>query len=192
MQVVHPSTAANYFHLLRTHMRMPFRKPLIVIAPKKLLRFKGATSNIEDFSDNTKFDPLISDNYPNLSSPEKIRKVILCSGQVYFDLEAEREAKGHNDVAILRVESLCPFPFKSIIKELKQFKNASVTWAQEEPSNAGAWTYVRPRLINCMKFVDRKNLKVQYAGRPINASTATGYGKVHNQQLSDLVHDAFK
>jgi 2-oxoglutarate dehydrogenase complex dehydrogenase (E1) component-like enzyme len=87
MQVVHPSTAANYFHLLRTHMRMPFRKPLVVISPKKLLRFKGATSRIEEFDETTKFDPLISDTSTSLVAPEKVRKIILCSGQVYFDLE---------------------------------------------------------------------------------------------------------
>jgi len=183
MQVVHPSTAANYFHLLRTHMRMPFRKPMVVIAPKKLLRFKGATSNIEDFGPDTKFDPLISDEYEKLQAPEKVRKVIFCSGQVYFDLHEEREKKGITDVAIHRVESLCPFPFKSIIGELSKYKNAKITWAQEEPKNAGSWTYAQPRMRNCMKWVERKGEKVEYAGRPISASTATGYGKNHNQQL---------
>jgi len=118
MQVAHPSTAANYFHLLRTHMRMPFRKPLIVIAPKKLLRYKGATSSIEDFDETTRFQSLLEDSNPKLVAPEKVRKIIFCSGQVYFDLEAEREAKGMHDVAIMRVESLCPFPFKSIIKNM--------------------------------------------------------------------------
>ena len=91
MQVVNCSTAANYFHCLRSHMRMPFRKPLVVISPKKLLKFKGATSNIEDFGEKTRFEPLISDNNTKAVAPEKIRKVILCSGQVYFDLSAHRE-----------------------------------------------------------------------------------------------------
>ena len=118
MQVAHPSTAANYFHLLRMHMRMPFRKPLIVIAPKKLLRYKVATSSIEDFDETTRFQSLIEDSNPKLVAPEKVRKIIFCSGQVYFDLEAEREAKGMHDVAIMRVESLCPFPFKSIIENM--------------------------------------------------------------------------
>lgn len=110
-------------------MRMPFRKPLVVISPKKLLRFKGATSRIEEFDETTKFDPLISDTSTSLVAPEKVRKIILCSGQVYFDLEQEREAAGKHDVAIVRVESLCPFPFKSIIGELSKYKNATVTWA---------------------------------------------------------------
>ena len=122
-------------------MRMPIRKPLIVIAPKKLLRYKGATSNIEDFDETTKFQSLIEDFNPNLVAPEKVRKIIFCSGQVFFDLEAERESKGLKDVAIMRVESLCPFPFKSIIKNMQKYKNAKITWAQEEPKNAGSWTY---------------------------------------------------
>jgi len=140
MQVVVPSNAANYFHLLRTHMRLPFRKPLIVVAPKKLLKFKGAASSLDEFGDNTRFLPLIGDK-GNLNASQ-VKKVILCSGQVYYDLEAERAKLGKKDTAILRVESLCPFPFKEIIKELKQYNGATeVVWAQEEPKNAGSWTY---------------------------------------------------
>lgn len=179
MQVAFPSTAANYFHLLRTQMRMPFRKPMIVVSPKKLLRFKGATSNIEDFDEGTKFLPLITDSHPNLVAPEKVRKVVLCSGQVYYDLEAARVKEGKNDIAIMRVESLCPFPFKEIIKELKTYKNASITWAQEEPKNAGCYTYVTPRLRNIQKFLNRNTKKVEYAGRPIMAATAVGYTSTH-------------
>lgn len=156
MEVVMPSNAANYFHLLRTHMRLPFRKPLVVIAPKKLLRYKGATSDIKYFDENNRWQPLLKDNYKKLVSGDKVRKVILCSGQVYYDLEAKREADGHNDVAILRVESLCPFPFKEIIKNLNHYPNAKVCWAQEEPKNAGSWTYAQPRLRNINKFMKRK------------------------------------
>lgn len=148
MQVVNCSTAANYFHLLRTHMRLPFRKPIVVVAPKKLLRLKGACSAIEDFAEGTRFQTLIGDKNATAVKPEKIRKVILCTGQVYYDLEATRKKKGVNDIAILRVESLCPFPFKEIIAQLKQYKNASITWAQEEPKNAGVWLYAEPRLRN--------------------------------------------
>ena len=98
---------------------MPFRKPLIVVAPKKLLRLKGACSEIEDFAEGTRFQLLLNDKNPNLVAPEKVRKVILCTGQVYYDLEAARAKENKNDVAILRVESLCPFPFKEIIAEMK-------------------------------------------------------------------------
>lgn len=129
MQVVVPSNAANYFHLLRTHMRLPFRKPMVVVAPKKLLRLKGATSEIKYFDEDNRWQTLLKDNNPNLVAGDKIRKVILCSGQVYYDIDDAREKKGIKDVAILRVESLCPFPFKEIIKNLKRYPNASITWA---------------------------------------------------------------
>lgn len=141
LQVVMPSNAANYFQLLRTHMRLPFRKPMVVIAPKKLLRFKGATSDIKYFDEAHKFESMFKDNYEKLVPGDKVRKVVICSGQVYYDLEAKREAEGHNDVAIFRCESLCPFPFKEIIKNLKAYPNAKVCWAQEEPKNAGVWSY---------------------------------------------------
>lgn len=190
MQVVNCSTAANYFHLLRTQMRMPFRKPLVVIAPKKLLKFKGAMSDIEDFAGESRWQYLLPDN--SGVQPAQVKKVILCSGQVYYDLEAERNKSGRKDVAILRVESLCPFPFKEIIAELKRYNNAmDITWAQEEPKNAGAWLYAQPRMNNIMDFVGRKGTKLTYAGRPIMAATAVGYTKTHNDQLAQLIADAF-
>lgn len=179
MEVVQPSTAANYFHLLRTHMRMPFRKPLFVVAPKKLLRFKNANASIEELGEDSRWQPLIADQKKDLVAADKVKKVILCCGQVYYDLEAEREKLGRNDVAILRTESLCPFPFKEIIGELKKYKNAEITWCQEEPKNAGPWTYVEPRLRNIQKHVGKKNVKIDYAGRPIMAAAAVGFGNLH-------------
>ena len=119
MHVAHPSTAANYFHLLRRHQHRTFRKPLIVVAPKKLLRYRGATSSIEEFAENKQFTPVFDDQSSKLVKKDKVRKVLLCAGQVYFDLEEKREKEGHNDVAILRVESLCPFPFREAIAALK-------------------------------------------------------------------------
>ena len=156
-------------------MRLPFRKPLVVVAPKKLLRFKGACSDIEDFAGNTQWKPLIEDQLPSLVAPEKVRKVILCAGQVYFDLEAAREKDGKNDVAILRCESLCPFPFHEIIEELKKYKNAEVIWAQEETKNAGPWSYVQNRLRNIQSHLGKENSKIAYAGRPIMGATAVGF-----------------
>ena len=156
MEVCFPSTAANYFHLLRTHMRMPFRKPLIVVSPKKLLRLKGACSTAEDFHEGQRFKPVIEDQNPDLVAPDQVKKVMLCCGQVYYDLEAERVKRGLNDVAILRVESLCPFPFKRLIPHFKEYKNAEIRWVQEEPKNAGAWLYVEPRIRNTMEYLDRE------------------------------------
>jgi len=124
MQVCHPSTAANYFHLLRTQMRMPYRKPLVVISPKKLLRFKGATSTLEEMGEGTTFNMIYEDQNKKAVAPAKVRKLILCAGQVYFDLEEEREKLGANDVAIVRVESLCPFPFARVIAQMQKYPNA--------------------------------------------------------------------
>lgn len=189
MHVVNCSTSANYFHLLRSHMRMPFRKPLIVVSPKKLLKLRQASSSIEEFGADTKFQPLIADQNPNLIDPKMVRKVVLCSGQVYYDLANAVTKQDKNDIAILRVESLCPFPFKEIAAELKKYSNAKVTWAQEEPKNAGPWSYVEPRLRNIRKLVGQSE-NVDYAGRPTSASTATGYTKVHVAQLEQLLLDA--
>jgi 2-oxoglutarate dehydrogenase E1 component len=173
-------------------MRLPFRKPLVVVAPKKLLRFKGACSDLDDFAGSTQWKPLIEDQLPTLVAPEKVRKVILCTGQVYYDLEAAREKDGKQDVAILRCESLCPFPFKEIIGELKKYKNAEIIWAQEEPKNAGAWTYVQTRLRNIQNFLGKEDSKVAYAGRPIMGATAVGFTSTHNKQLADLITAALK
>ena len=159
-------------------MRTPFRKPLVVIAPKKLLRLKGACSQAEDFGPDRHFQPLIGDENTKTVAKDKIRKVVFCSGQVYYDLEAAREKEGKNDVAILRVERFCPFPFKEIISELKEYKNATITWAQEEPKNAGAWYYAEPRLRNIREHL-KKSDELSYAGRPIMGATAVGYTHTH-------------
>ena len=192
MQVVNCTNAANYFHLLRTQMRLPFRKPLVVISPKKLLRFKGALSSLDDMAEGTRFLPLIKDKNPKLVAPASVKKVILCSGQVYFDLEDARSKANRDDIAILRVESLCPFPFKEIIAQMKEYKNASITWAQEEPKNAGGWIYAEPRLRNIKEHLKHKDEDVHYAGRPIMAASAVGYTASHNAQLAQLLKEALQ
>jgi len=189
MQVVNCSNAANYFHLLRFQMRTPFRKPLCVVAPKKLLRFKGACSKEADFGPNESFKPLITDVNAKAVPKDKVRKVVLCTGQVYYDLEAARAKAGKEDIAILRVERLCPFPFKEIMAELKEYKNATTTWSQEEPKNAGAWLYVEPRLRNIREHL-KQTEDIDYAGRPIMGATAVGYAATHNEQLASLVAHA--
>ena len=160
-------------------MRTPFRKPIVVVAPKKLLRLKGACSDAEEFGPDRHFRGLINDVNPKALAKDKVRKVILCSGQVYYDLEAARAKENKHDVAILRVESLCPFPFKEIIAQLKEYKNASVTWAQEEPKNAGPWLYVEPRLRNIREHLKQAVTDPEYAGRPIMGATAVGYAATH-------------
>lgn len=137
--VANCTTAAQYFHLLRSQIRRPFRKPLVVMAPKKLLKYRGANSDIEDFDVGLRFKRALGDTNKSLVAPEKVRRVILCSGQVYYDLENARQAQGHHDVAIVRVEQMSPFPFRSVDAETAKYKNAEIMWAQEEPKNAGGW-----------------------------------------------------
>jgi len=139
MTVANCTTAANYFHLLRSQIRRPFRKPLVVMAPKKLLKYRGANSDIEDFAQGLRFKRVLGDVNKNIVAPEKVRRVILCSGQVFYDLWDAQQAQGHHDVAIVRVEQMSPFPFRSVNEETMKYKNAEIIWAQEEPKNAGGW-----------------------------------------------------
>lgn len=181
--VAYCTTAAQYFHLLRRQIRRPFRKPLVVAVSKKLLKFRGANSNFEDFATGLKFQKVIEDSTPGLAADDQIKKVVLCSGQIYYDLEAEREKRGIKNIAIVRVEQLAPFPFRCLEPSLARYKNAKVTWAQEEPKNQGAWMFAQPRLVNLLKKLGRQHPEIEYAGRDISASTATGYGKTHTAEL---------
>jgi 2-oxoglutarate dehydrogenase E1 component len=191
MQVVNCTTAANYFHLLRRQMRRPFRKPLVVAAPKKLLKFAKANSDIEDFTEGHRFKKIFEDQNKELVTPDRVKKVILCSGQVFYDIEAARQKDNKNDIAVIRVEQLSPFPFKQITAELGKYRNASVQWVQEEPQNQGYWNYVEPKLRNVLKKLGRQS-EIGYAGRAISASTATGYSKVHEAELKHFLHEAMK
>lgn len=126
MQVVNATTAANYFHLLRRQMRRAFRKPLIVIAPKKLLKYARANSDIEEFGEDQRFKKIYVDQNKSLVAPDKVKKVVLCTGQVYYDIDNARTKDKQNEVAVIRVEQLCPFPFNHVNAELAKYKNASV------------------------------------------------------------------
>lgn len=194
MQVVNATTAANYFHLLRRQMRRPFRKPLVIASPKKLLKYARANSDLHEFQEGNRFKKIYEDQHKSLVAPEKVKKVILCSGQVYYDIDNARVKDGHNDIAVIRVEQLSPFPFKQVQEELSKYKNARVQWVQEEPQNQGYWTYVYPKIRNVLKHIGRKNedAEVQYVGRSVSASTATGYGKVHEAELKHFLHEAMK
>ena len=159
MQVVNCTTPANYFHVLRRQVHRAFRKPLVVAAPKSLLRHKSAVSSLKDMAEGTSFQRLIGDK-GELVAPGKVRKLLLCSGKVYYDLEkarAELGAKG-KDVAIVRVEQIAPFPFDLVAAEMARYPNASVTFVQEEPRNMGAWTYVAPRIATAARVLNKKAL----------------------------------
>lgn len=184
MQVCVPSTPAQVFHMLRRQVIRPYRKPLIVMTPKSLLRHKLAVSSINELT--TGHFNVVIPEIDEIDS-RKVRKVIICSGKVYYDLLDERRARGLTDVAIIRVEQLYPFPydvFKSVIKEYE--KTTDFVWSQEEPENQGAWFITRHRLVKCLSM----NQTLRYAGRSASASPAAGYPAMHKQQQIDLVNDA--
>ena len=189
MQIVNCTTAANYFHVLRRQLIRPFRKPLVVVSPKKLLKLREAGSDLDDFSAGNNFKRIIGETNKTIT-PANVRKVVFCSGQVYYDLIAEREKLGKKDIAIVRVEQLSPFPFAQLIEQLNLYKNAEITWSQEEHKNAGPWTFIEPRLRSTLKHIQHKSREVSYAGREISASTATGYGGQHAAELKALLADA--
>jgi len=133
---------------------------------------------------------VLEETSKDLVSDDKIAKVICCSGQIYYDLEAERAKRGINNIAIVRVEQIAPFPFRKLEPSLARYKNAQVTWAQEEPKNQGAWTFVHPRLVNLCKKLGRQHPEIEYCGRQISPSTATGYGKQHSAEMQSYLDAA--
>jgi 2-oxoglutarate dehydrogenase E1 component len=152
-----------------------------------MLKFRPASSDIEDFGAGKRFKRVIEDTNADSVTDDKIRKVLYCSGQVYYDLEAKRQKEGVNDVAIVRVEQIAPFPYRSLRPSAKKYKNAEHCWVQEEPKNAGCWNFIEPRFRAHFKEQGTKATKISYAGRPISASTATGYGAQHSAELANLL-----
>ena len=197
MQVANITTPANYFHALRRQLKRDFRKPLILMSPKSLLRHKRAVSQLSEMAGESTFHRLLWDDAQmlpdqaiKLTKDSKIRRVVLCSGKVYFDLYEEREKRGIDDVYLLRVEQLYPFPAKALITELSRFRNAEIVWCQEEPKNMGAWAFIDPYLEWVLAHIDAKHKRVRYAGRPAAASPATGLMSKHLSQLESLLEDA--
>src|SRR5580698_5229447 len=192
MQVCVPTTPANYFHILRRQMHRSFRKPLIVMTPKSLLRHKKCVSFLSDMTPGTSFHRVLRDQAEvvpgattiQLVPDNQIRRVVLCSGKVYFDLMEEREKRGENRIQILRLEQLYPFPDSVLAEELNRFPKAELVWCQEEPKNQGAWTFVAPRLETLTGG------KPRYVGRPEYASTAAGLMKQHLAELAQFLNDA--
>lgn len=196
IQVVYPSTPASYFHVLRRQLHRDFRKPLIVMTPKSLLRHKRCVSSIEDFGPGSSFHRVLLDR-PAGEADAGVERVILCSGKVYYDLLEAREERGLDEkVAILRLEQLAPFPERSVTDELARFpEGARYVWCQEEPRNMGAWFYAAPRIENIMESQDKVRTKGQpylrYAGRKPSASPATGSNGQHQQEQKSLIEQAF-
>lgn len=197
MQVGYCSTPANYFHILRRQLKRDFRKPLILMTPKSLLRHKRCTSTLADISEGTSFHRVLQDDAQlgrdgvKLVKDDKIRRVVICTGKVYYDLLEEREKRGIDDVYLLRVEQLYPFPAKSLAAELARFKKADVVWCQEEPKNMGSWMFVEPYLEWVLKTAGSKVDRPRYVGRPASAATATGLMSKHMAQLQAFLDEAF-
>jgi 2-oxoglutarate dehydrogenase E1 component len=185
MQVCVPTTAAQIFHLLRRQMLRPFRKPLVVFTPKSLLRKKEAASPIAELA-NGSFQTVISE--VEALEAKEVKRIIACSGKVYYDLIAKRSELRRTDVAVIRIEQLYPFPHKQFEAEIKRYPNATeVVWCQEEPQNQGAWYQSGHYLRQNM----REDQKLYYAGRPASAAPAGGYMARHNERQRALVEQAF-
>ncbi len=197
MQVAVCSTPANYFHILRRQLNRDFRKPLILMTPKSLLRHKRAVSRLDEMGPNTSFHRLLWDDAQTLPdekiklvADDKMRRVVLCSGKVYYDLYDEREKRGLDDVYLLRIEQLYPFPTKALMAELSRFKQAEIVWCQEEPRNMGAWVFVDIFLEWVLNQIGAKCRRARYAGRAAAAATAVGQMSIHLAQLKQFLEEA--
>ena len=197
IQVANCSTPANYFHILRRQLCRDFRKPLVIMTPKSLLRHKRAVSELNEMGAESTFHRLLWDDAEyrtgqqiKLVSDDKIRRVVLCSGKVYYDLYEAREKSGIDDVYLLRVEQLYPFPVKALVAELGRFKSAEFVWCQEEPRNMGSWSFVEPYLEWVLNQAETANKRPRYTGRPAAAATATGLMSKHMEQLNAFLDEA--
>lgn len=189
IQVANCTTPANYFHLLRRQMARPFRKPLVVMTPKSLLRHKLAVSKAEDFQGESHFMRILSDT--NAPADKDVKRLILCSGKIAYDLMEARDASGDKNTSIVRIEQLYPFPTEPLIVRLKRMTNLEeLVWAQEEPRNAGSWSFVDPYLEECLIEANVGPTRARYAGRRAAAATATGLAKRHRAEQAALVAEA--
>ena len=197
MQVANCTTPANYFHILRRQLKRNIRKPLILMTPKSLLRHKRAVSRLDEMGPDTSFHRLLWDDAQVLSGEkiklapdDKIRRVVMCSGKIYYDLHEEREKRGIDDIYLLRLEQLYPVPLKALVQELARFPKAQFMWCQEEPRNMGAYSFIAPCLDWVFRQIDAPSKWPAYAGRPASAATATGQMSQHLKQLKALLDEA--
>jgi 2-oxoglutarate dehydrogenase E1 component len=195
IQVMNCTTPANYFHALRRQIHRSFRKPLVIMTPKSLLRNKRCVSNIKDFSNENSFHRVLTDHADlkeygliKLKKDKDIKKVVICSGKVYFDLIEAREKTKNDQVYMIRIEQLYPFPVKTLAKELKRFKKVGkFYWCQEEPQNMGAWNTARNYIQWTLDYIKAENREVNYIGRKPAASPASGYLKKHLAQQKEII-----
>ncbi|MCI4665030.1 MAG: 2-oxoglutarate dehydrogenase E1 component, partial [Neomegalonema sp.] len=194
--VANCSTPANYFHILRRQMRRNYRKPLILFTPKSLLRHKRCVSKLEELGPQSSFHRILWDSAQlgdsdlKLKPDAEIKRVVLCSGKVYYDLLEERDKRGLDDVYLMRLEQYYPFPEFPLRSELERFKSAEVIWCQEEPRNQGAWFFVEPNIEAVLTGIGAKQTRATYAGRAAAASPATGLASRHREEQENLVKAA--
>lgn len=194
--VANCTTPANYFHILRRQLHRTFRKPLIMVTPKSLLRHKLAVSTADQFTTGSSFHRVLWDDAQHgnsdtkLVADDKVKRVVLCSGKVYYDLLEERDARGIDDVYLMRIEQYYPFPAHSLINELERFKGAEIVWCQEEPKNQGAWSFIEPNIEWVLTRIKAKHTRPRYVGRATSASPATGLASQHKAQQEALVNEA--
>jgi 2-oxoglutarate dehydrogenase E1 component len=189
LQVCNLTTAANYFHALRRQVRRRFRKPLVIVTPKSLLRAKEVMSSLNDMGPGTTFHRVIGET-ETIAPDAEVRRIVLCSGKVYFDLAKARAEKGDRSVALVRIEQLYPFPFTTLAEVLRRYPRAEMVWCQEEPQNMGAWSFVDRRIERVLAGLDIAAKRPRFVGRAEAASPATGLFKRHQQEQAQLVDDA--
>ena len=199
LQVVNCTTPSNYFHVLRRQMHREFRKPLIIMTPKSLLRHKRCISNISEFVTKSSFHRVLEDDAYNLDKKliklkkdNKIKKVVMCSGKIYYDLVEAREKYKNDSTAVIRLEQLYPFPAKTLANILKRYTKADFIWCQEEPKNMGAWNTVRNYIDRTLEMINFKNIYVKYVGRMASSSTATGNANKHLAQQKEILEKILK
>ncbi len=192
-QIANCTTPSNYFHILRRQMCRDFRKPLIMMSPKSLLRHKLAVSNLSDFAENTTFHRVLwDDDREALAKPKDIKRIVLCTGKIYYDLLQERRDRKINNVMLMRLEQLYPFPHNALALELKQYPNAEIIWCQEEPENQGYWHFVDRRIENVLTEIKVKSSRPRYIGRIDAAAPATGILSRHQAEQAKILDDALK
>jgi 2-oxoglutarate dehydrogenase E1 component len=189
LQVVNCTTPANFFHVLRRQLHRDFRKPLVVMAPKSLLRHKSCVSRLEDFGPGTNFHRVLyEDDRP--SDPSNARQLVLCSGKVYYDLIVERDRRGITDVHMLRVEQLYPFPADALATEMAPYRHCQLVWCQEEPRNMGCYAFIEGQLEELAEETGFAHSRLRYAGRQTSASPAVGLLEQHRREQAQLVDEA--
>ncbi len=191
MQVINCSTPANFFHAIRRQLHRKYRKPLIVMSPKYLLRHRLMISKLSEFTTGTKFEPVLTE-VAKLVSDDQVKRVVICSGKIYFDLFEEREKQNIKDIAFVRMEQYYPFPTTELANVLQKYNNAQVIWCQEEPKNMGAWHYINEKIEESLALINHKSTRPLYVGRPEAASPSAGYLKMHNVEQAKLIAEILK